>query len=158
MLRIGRRQLLLAGGSAFLVACAPGVVSRSAAPSAARPSSPLAANGALGVWPDLVAKAALPVRQAYEYAASNQQILQFVPCYCGCASIGHEDNLSCFVAQFGQDGWVVLDAHAVACNTCVGIALEAMAFEKQGVAVKEIRRSIDEKWSKVGPGTPTRMP
>jgi len=158
MLRIGRRQLLLAGGSALLVACTPGVASGSAAPSAARPSSPLAANRALGVWPDLVAKAPLAVRQAYEYAASNQQILQFVPCYCGCGSIGHEDNLSCFVAQFAQDGWLVLDPHATACNTCVGIALEAMSLEKQGVTVKDIRRSIDEKWSKVGPGTSTRMP
>ena len=112
----------------------------------------------LGLWPDLVAKAPLNVRQAYEYAASSQQILQFMPCYCGCGGLGHEDNLSCFVAQFARDGWVVLDAHAAACGTCVGIALDAMALERQGVGVREIRRSIDEKWSKVGPGTPTRMP
>lgn len=110
------------------------------------------------MWPDLVTKAPLSVRQAYEYAASSQQVLQFIPCFCGCGSIGHRDNLSCFVERFASGGWVVLDPHAAACNTCVGVALDAMALERQGLDVKEIRRSIDEKWSKVGPPTPTRLP
>jgi len=156
MQTIRRRRLLVAAAAAILAGCT--VAETPPIRTGGRPDSPLAANRASGIWPELVMKAPLNVRQAYEYAASPQQVLQFMPCFCGCGAIGHEDNLSCFVERFAGGGWVVLEPHAMACSTCVGVALDAMALDRQGLGVKEIRRAIDEKWSKVGPATPTRLP
>ena len=105
-----------------------------------------------------MAKASADVRAAYVYATSAQQSLQFIPCYCGCGASGHKDNLGCYVQRFMTDGWMILEPHATGCGVCVGITLDVMAFEKQGVEIKEIRRMIDAKWSKAGPGTQTRTP
>lgn len=155
---MSRRRLLVAAGSVVLASCTRGESAGAPSGPSDAPNSPLAANRALGIWPDIVTRSPLRVRQAYDYATSSQQTLQFMPCYCGCQGLGHEDNLSCFVSTFSRGGWVVLEPHATACDTCVGIALDAQALERQGVAVTEIRRAIDEKWSKMGPGTPTRLP
>jgi hypothetical protein len=111
-----RRDLLRAAG-ALLVAGACGAAGEAptarpaTTPGAARPSSPLAANASLGVWPDQIARAPAPVREAYDYAARRPASLRFIPCYCGCAGAGHRDNQDCYVKAFATDGWVVLDLH-----------------------------------------------
>ena len=118
----------------------------------------MAANPGLGIWPELIAKAPLQVREAYAYAAPGARLLTYIPCYCGCGASGHKDNLGCYVQRFSGGGWVVLEPHATACGVCVGITQDVMAMEKRAVGLKEIRRAIDEKWSTAGPGTPTRAP
>ena len=155
MLELTRRRMLALAGAAILGACAPGAP-KSASSSA--PDSQYAANPSRDVWPDVVAKAPAEVRTAYQYATSRQQTLQYIPCYCGCGASGHNDNLGCYVQRFMSDGWVILEPHATGCGTCVGITLDVIAMEQRGLPVKEIRRAIDAKWSKAGPGTPTRLP
>ncbi len=157
MRTISRRRLLGAAGGLFLAACTSAVPSDDPVASV-RPDSPLAANAALGIWPDVVAKAPREVREAYAYAASDPRSLPYIPCYCGCGSAGHTDNLDCYVQRFARGGWVVIDPHATGCGVCVGITLDVIAMEKQGLALKDIRGAIDAKWSKAGSGTQTRTP
>lgn len=62
------------------------------------------------VWPDYVASAPLVVRQAYQFALDNPEVLSFIPCYCGCTSEGHTSNEHCFVRSRSSSG-VVFDRH-----------------------------------------------
>jgi len=152
-----RRRLLGAAGGLFLTACTSALPSGDAAASV-RPDSPFAANAVLGIWPDVVAVAPVEVRTAYAYAVPGPRSLTYIPCYCGCGPSGHKDNLGCYVQRFAGGGWVVIEPHATGCGVCVGITLDVIAMEKQGVALKDIRSTIDQKWSKAGPSTQTRTP
>lgn len=43
------------------------------------------------------------VRRAYEIARANPELLENMPCYCGCyANSGHTNNLDCFVDRHGE--------------------------------------------------------
>ena len=147
---------MLAGGAALAscTATAPGLKVK----MPGRPDSPLAANAALGVWPSKILGLPAQVRDAYAYAATMPRSLRYIPCYCGCGSAGHQDNLDCYVESEASDGWVVLDMHAAGCGTCVGITRDVVAMEKVGRSLREIRKAVDERWASAGPGTPTPLP
>lgn len=104
-----------AAGGAIAVACGGVTVAprptTTATAAALKPDHALAANPALRVWPEIIARAAPEVREAYEYAARGPRSLQFIPCYCGCGANGHENNQDCFVERFAAAGWVILDLH-----------------------------------------------
>ena len=45
------------------------------------------------------------MRQAYVFAARNPDVLEYVPCYCGCGnSDGHQSNVDCFVESRAPNG------------------------------------------------------
>ena len=47
------------------------------------------------------------MRQAYVFAARNPDVLDYVPCYCGCGQTdGHVGNTDCFVESRASDGAV----------------------------------------------------
>lgn len=148
-----RRFLFLGAAAAALAACGP-----AAALPSARPGHRLAASPLRGVWPRQVATAPEAVRAAYAYAARGDRLLRYIPCYCGCGSIGHRSSHDCFVAEMLADGWLVLDAHGLGCGTCVGIVNEAAAMEAAGLTAREIRTRIDARWGGAGPGTLTPLP
>ncbi len=39
------------------------------------------------------------VKEAYEIAIHDGDLLQNMPCYCGCGEVGHEHNQHCFVTE-----------------------------------------------------------
>jgi hypothetical protein len=43
----------------------------------------------------------------YRFAAEHPEVLDFVPCYCGCERTGHPHNASCFVKRRDAAGNVV---------------------------------------------------
>ncbi len=48
----------------------------------------------------------------YEFAARHPEVLQYVPCYCGCERNGHTGNESCFVKSRAASGQVTAwDSH-----------------------------------------------
>ncbi|MEE2792923.1 MAG: PCYCGC motif-containing (lipo)protein [Acidobacteriota bacterium] len=48
------------------------------------------------------------MRQAYVFAARNPDILDYVPCYCGCGQTdGHVGNTDCFVESRAPNGQVL---------------------------------------------------
>jgi hypothetical protein len=52
------------------------------------------------------------VQEAYLFALANPDVLEVIPCYCGCGPIGHKNNRMCYVQSEGADGGVVFDGHA----------------------------------------------
>ena len=101
------------------------------------------------------------VRATYDFAAQHPEILNYVPCYCGCGSQGHKANESCFVARRDPKGNVLeWDTHGFGCTICVDVAREAMQMYSSGADVHSIRAAIERKWT---PGnaagkTPTPLP
>jgi hypothetical protein len=54
------------------------------------------------------------VRAAYEFAARHPEVLQYIPCFCGCERSGHKHNTDCFVAGRTASGAVTSwDYHGV---------------------------------------------
>lgn len=52
------------------------------------------------------------VEEAYRYAAANPEVLQYVPCFCGCGNIGHRHNGDCYVQERYEDGRITFTSHA----------------------------------------------
>jgi hypothetical protein len=95
--------------------------------------------------------APLTVQQAYQFAATNPDVLGQIPCYCGCGAMGHTSNYACYVAGQDQDGTIQFDNHALGCSICVDITLDAMRLLKEGKAVDDIRGYVDNTYSQFGP-------
>jgi protein-disulfide isomerase len=53
------------------------------------------------------------VQEAYRFALANPDVLDVIPCYCGCNQVGHENNRMCYVQSETADGQVVFDSHAL---------------------------------------------
>jgi hypothetical protein len=105
----------------------------------------------LADMPAEVQSAPVTVQQAYQFAVANPDILQKLPCYCGCGEIGHTSNYACYVAGREADGSVKYDPHALGCSICVDITWDAMRLLKQGKSVQDIRAYVDSAYSRYGP-------
>lgn len=155
-MRLGRRRLLVVAGALLASACTPTVQAKPSSP--ASPISPLGANPTRGIWPSQYQSAPQPVRDAYAWAATHENILRFIPCYCGCGADGHKNNYDCFVRGQAVNGWITMDLHGLNCGTCVSITLETAAMTARGLTVRQMRTAIDARWSATGRGTPTPLP
>ena len=97
---------------------------------------------------------------AYKYATQHPEILEQIPCYCGCGSHGSEASgykphrflRDCFIT----DNWTY-DEHASFCDVCVGETTKVQAYLAQGKTLKETRDLIDQEYSKSG-GMMTNTP
>jgi len=98
-----------------------------------------------------VQNAPVVVRQAYQFAAANPDVMKQIPCYCGCGKMGHTSNYSCYVAEVAADGKITYDPHALGCSICVDITQDTIRLLKQGKSVQEIRSYVDSTYSKFGP-------
>ncbi|WP_252504606.1 PCYCGC domain-containing protein [Sporosarcina sp. Marseille-Q4943] len=98
------------------------------------------------------------MRLVYQMAASAEDILAYMPCYCGCGeSAGHGSNLNCFVDEIREDGSVVWDDHGTRCLVCLEIAVQSVQMKQEGKSMKEIREFIDDTY-KEGYAEPTDTP
>ena len=123
---------------------------------AALPACASQANNSLSMAPldqmaPEVRSAAVPVQQAYRFAVANADTMKQVPCYCGCAAMGHTSNYSCYVSKVGANGEVTFDDHALGCSLCVDITQDVMRLQRDGKPIQEIRSFIDSTYSKYGP-------
>ena len=105
----------------------------------------------INVMPAEVKAAPLSVQDAYRFAIANPQVLQEVPCYCGCGSMGHTSNYACYVQDEDDQGEVVFDTHALGCSICVDITLDTMRHLKDGKTTAEIKLLIDQTYAQYGP-------
>jgi hypothetical protein len=106
--RTSRRTLLqgsLGAAGLLLVSCS--------APSAFRDDEgdpfDLVARPAADEWPPLFWEAPEVIQETYRYAVANQELLRWMPCFCGCGDLGHTSNASCYVVEQRADGSVLLD-------------------------------------------------
>lgn len=98
------------------------------------------------------------LRIVYQAAGKASDILQWMPCYCGCGdSVGHQSNLNCFIHEIHADGSVTWDDHGTRCGVCVQIAVTSIKLKQEGKSLKEIRDMIDETYKK-GYAKPTKTP
>lgn len=95
----------------------------------------------------------------YKAVAKSGDLLEHMPCYCGCGeSVGHKNNLDCFINRVDADG-VVWDDHGTKCGICMEIAVQSIQMDRDGERVKDIRRAIDQAYEERYPApTPTPMP
>jgi hypothetical protein len=62
--------------------------------------------------PEFAKNAPAQVKEAYRFAIANPEVLEAFPCYCGCANMGHENNLDCYIKQVHADGTIEFENHA----------------------------------------------
>jgi hypothetical protein len=87
------------------------------------------------------------VRATYDFAAQHPEILNYVPCYCGCGTQGHKANEHCFVARRDSKGNVLeWDTHGFGCTICIDVAREAMQLYSSGADVRSIAGAIERRW------------
>src|SRR3989442_1599659 len=80
-------------------------------------------------------------RAAYQVAKDIPEVLEQLPCFCGCmSSFGHKNNLFCFK-----------DQHGSGCTLCQDIALDARKMHDQGVPMAQIQQNIKAKYSHLQP-------
>lgn len=108
--------------------------------------------------PDFLKEKPGEMQLIYASAANHKELLEGIPCYCGCAdSAGHKDNYDCFVNENKENGAVVWDDHGTKCGVCQDIATQSIQEYENGKDIKEIRSMIDEQY-KEGYPEPTPTP
>lgn len=58
--------------------------------------------------PKEIAVGSVMVREAYQFALANPEVLEVIPCYCGCGA-DHGSVKDCFVREVRPDGTAVFD-------------------------------------------------
>ena len=80
-------------------------------------------------------------RAAYQVAKDIPEVLEQLPCFCGCmTSFGHKSNLFCFK-----------DQHGAGCDMCQDIALDARKMHDQGMSIAQIQDTIKAKYARFHP-------
>lgn len=95
---------------------------------------------------------------AYAYALARPDVLQWLPCYCGCTGAGHRSNLDCFFQRREAPGSIVYEEHGSYCDICVETANLAARMLRQGSTIVQIRAAVDSTFGDRAPGTDTPMP
>lgn len=95
--------------------------------------------------------APVTVQEAYQFASINPDIMQNIPCYCGCGDIGHASNYDCYVSDVDASGNITFDNHGLGCSICVDITQDVMRLLREGKSPQEARVYIDATYSKYGP-------
>lgn len=95
-------------------------------------------------------------RLMYEWAKTpeGKELLEQVPCYCGCKFEGHKHAAHCFWKDNGN-----FDKHGMTCSVCFDIAKRTKEMREQGKDICEIRKEIDKFYEpNKHLGTETPMP
>lgn len=77
------------------------------------------------------------VAEGYRIAKERPELLERMPCYCGCyLTHGHQNSLDCF-----------RDLHGETCDMCVAIAIRAEQLAKKGYSVGDIKALVDRAFA-----------
>ena len=92
----------------------------------------------------------------YRIAAANQDIMERIPCYCGCVRDPekYRSLKDCFYDR--KTGG--FEEHAAGCTTCLEEARDIGQWKQEGLSLGDIRQRIDEKYSERGEPTNTPVP
>jgi hypothetical protein len=105
----------------------------------------------MDLMPAEVHAAPMTVQEAYQFNVANPDVMEEIPCYCGCGNIGHTSNYDCYVSNVDNKGNIAFDNHALGCSICVDITQDVMRMLKDGKSPQEARAYIDATYSKYGP-------
>lgn len=101
--------------------------------------------------PAEVQSAPVTVQEAYQFNTVNPDLMKNIPCYCGCGSMGHTSNYSCYVSSVDDKGNLSFENHALGCSICVDITQDVMRMLQDGKSPQDARAYIDATYSKYGP-------
>jgi Protein of unknown function with PCYCGC motif len=101
--------------------------------------------------PAEVQSAPVAVREAYQFASINPDVMKTIPCYCGCGNVGHTSNFDCYVSGTDTQGKLAFDNHALGCSICVDITQDVMRMLREGKSPLDARAYIDATYAKYGP-------
>jgi hypothetical protein len=116
------------------------------------------ADAAWAARPHYVQTADARTQEAYAYAIARPDVVDWMPCYCGCVAMDHRNNTDCYIKPRTEGAQVVFDEHASYCGICVDITLKAKAMTAEGRSLLEIRLAVDGEYGSIAPGTVTAMP
>lgn len=109
--------------------------------------------------PDYVRQLPDAGQAAYRFALARPDVLQWLPCYCGCAGMEHRSNLDCFFQRREVKGTYAYEEHASFCDICVKTANMASQMLRQGSTMTQIRAAVDATFGNgAAPGTDTPLP
>jgi hypothetical protein len=112
--------------------------------------APPASDSARLPW---FAKQSPQVERGYRIALASPDLLEKIPCYCGCGTFfqpGHRFLKDCFLKPEGG-----FDPHASGCEVCLLIAIKADSMARSGIPLKDIRAQIDVEFRQYGQPTNT---
>jgi hypothetical protein len=96
-----------------------------------RPAASVTAGPLFAVSPDAI------VQQVYEFAARHPEVLQRIPCYCGCERVGHNGNHDCFVKTRKANGTVTeWDPQGIGCAICLDVGRDAISLFNAGTSLQ----------------------
>lgn len=98
-----------------------------------------------------VQQAPVSVQEAYQFAVANPEVLEEIPCYCGCGAMGHKSNYACYVAGVDGAGTITYDPHALGCSICVDITQDTMRLLRDGQSLAQAREYVDQTYARYGP-------
>lgn len=109
--------------------------------------------------PDYVRELPEAGQAAYRFALERPDVLQWLPCYCGCTGIPHRSNLDCYFVRREVKGTFAYEQHASFCDICVKTANMASDMLRQGASMTQIRAAVDSTFGGGAvPGTDTPTP
>jgi hypothetical protein len=94
---------------------------------------------------------------AYAFALQTGNVIEWMPCYCGCDAMDHRSNLDCYLKST-PGSRVTWEEHASYCQICVDITLTAKKLLGEGKSLLAIRTAVDRTYGSAGPGTDTALP
>lgn len=108
--------------------------------------------------PAYVAELPAASQAAYAYALARPDVLQWLPCYCGCVAMDHRSNLDCFFRGREVPGSFAFEEHASYCDVCVDTANLASRMLHDGSTIGQVRAAVDATFGDLAPGTNTPLP
>jgi hypothetical protein len=109
--------------------------------------------------PDYVKALPATGQAAYAFALSRPDVLQWLPCYCGCSGMDHRSNLDCFFVRREVKSTFAYEEHASFCDICVKTANLASEMLAKGSTMTQVRAAVDSTFGGGAvPGTDTPLP
>ena len=115
-------------------------------------------DAAMAGSPGFVRSSGPRTEEAYAFAIARPDVVDWLPCYCGCVEMDHRNNGDCFMKPRSAGMPIVFEEHASYCDICVDIALKAKSMLADGRTVIQIRAAVDGEFGGAGPGTNTDLP
>jgi hypothetical protein len=116
-------------------------------------------DAAWSARPDYVKQLPAAGQEAYQFALARPDVLQWLPCYCGCEGMDHRSNLDCFFQRREVKGSYTYEEHASFCDICIKTANMASQMIRDGATIIQIRAAVDDAYGNgAAPGTDTPMP
>lgn len=113
--------------------------------SAPMPDMPATVSAPAKVLPIAVYHAGPDTVAAYSAAVMHPDVLAEVPCLCGCQqSLGHRNNLDCYVAGAGANDVTVYSTHGIGCRVCQTITQLALDGASRGLSGPQLRDLVLE--------------